>query len=75
MLEFNELIKSLKVVSVPIMGCKFNWFKLDGNAMIRLDRFLLMDGLLNLWNIEGQRVGSWDIFDYCPIWIRGKEKN
>lgn len=48
MLEFNDLIKSLKVVSVPITGCTFNWFKLDGNAMIRLDRFQLMDGLLNL---------------------------
>lgn len=65
----------MDIVDVPIFERKFTWYKLDGSAMSRIDRFLLSEGFLSVWKVESQCVGSMDLSDHYPIWIRGNESN
>lgn len=43
--------------------------------MSRLDRFLLSDGLIDLWGVSGQCIEPRDISDHCPIWFLRPIKN
>ncbi|XP_058751345.1 uncharacterized protein LOC131624421 [Vicia villosa] len=70
--EFNDFIDVLEVVDPRAVGKKFTWFSRDGGAMSRLDRFLVSDCLLEAWMIEGQVVRPRDLFDHCPVWIKGR---
>ncbi|GKV23714.1 hypothetical protein SLEP1_g33413 [Rubroshorea leprosula] len=47
--DLNEFIENAGLVDLPLIRRKFTWYKGDGSAMSRLDRFLLSDDLLNLW--------------------------
>ncbi|CAK8572199.1 unnamed protein product [Lathyrus sativus] len=53
---------------VPVIAGKFTWFRSDGSAMSRHDRFLLSDGLVQLWNVANQAIGNRDLSAHCPIW-------
>lgn len=46
-LEFGEFIEIVDLVNVLV----FTLFKLDGSAMSRIDRFLLLEELLTIWKI------------------------
>lgn len=41
-LDFCEFIDGMKVIDIPSVGSKFNWFNVEGLAMTRLNRFLLL---------------------------------
>ncbi|XP_058775903.1 uncharacterized protein LOC131650201 [Vicia villosa] len=43
--------------------------------MSRLDRFILSEGLIDMWEIKGQFVESRSISDHCPIAIRASVLN
>lgn len=67
--EFNSFIVEMEFIDVVVSGRKFSWFFSDGVSMSRLDRFLITDGLLSLWNVSGKWIGDRDISDHCPIWL------
>ena len=74
-IEFNNYIDESQLVDVPMIGNKFTWFSLQGNAKSRLDRFLLSDGILNNWGVDNQKVLQRDIFDHCPIVLSANNIN
>ncbi|GKV05101.1 hypothetical protein SLEP1_g17145 [Rubroshorea leprosula] len=46
MRDFNSFIDEAGLEDLPMTGKKFTWFKTDGSAMSRLDRFLVSTGFL-----------------------------
>eukprot|EP00256_Glycine_max_P032671 XP_006577560.1 uncharacterized protein LOC102665607 [Glycine max] len=65
----------MNLIDPPLHGNKFTYFCSDGIAASRLDRFLVSDGIMNLWQEKGQRVGKRDIYDHCPIWLECSNLN
>lgn len=55
--EFKVFIEDMKPIDVPSVGGCFTWFNGDGNAMRKLDRFLLSTSLVSSWKIFGQKIG------------------
>ncbi|XP_057418204.1 uncharacterized protein LOC130712385 [Lotus japonicus] len=39
--EFNSFIIQMELFDIPILGKRFKWFRPNGKAMSRLDRFLI----------------------------------
>ncbi|XP_058759244.1 uncharacterized protein LOC131632513 [Vicia villosa] len=65
----------MDLVDVPCTGGSNTWFRGNGKAMSRLDRFLLSNKLIEEWNVTDQRVGKRDISDHSPIWLNSGKKN
>ncbi|KAI5430636.1 hypothetical protein KIW84_035011 [Lathyrus oleraceus] len=70
--DFEDFIRSMDLVDVPLINKKFTWFNLDGSACSRLDRFLISEKLFDLWGVGGIVVGDRSISDHCPIWLNCK---
>ncbi|XP_058724480.1 uncharacterized protein LOC131595951 [Vicia villosa] len=68
--EFANFIELMEVVDLPVLGNKFTWINSSGKAKSRLDRFLLSEGINNLWKIVAQVTGNRDISDHRPIWVK-----
>ncbi|PNY11621.1 cysteine-rich receptor-like protein kinase, partial [Trifolium pratense] len=68
-LEFCQFVEAMELIDVPVAGKKFSWFSGDGNAMSRLDRFLLSENFIDKEEVSGQWIGNRDISDHCPIWL------
>lgn len=47
---FGDFISEAGLIDLPLIGRKFTWYKADGKAMSRLDRFLISESWLNSWN-------------------------
>ncbi|GKV27286.1 hypothetical protein SLEP1_g36471 [Rubroshorea leprosula] len=60
---------------LPMMGRKFTWFKSDGSAMSRLDRFLVSTGFLLNFPDLIQKGLSRDISDHCPVMLISSSKD
>lgn len=41
-----------------------------GGASSRLNMFLVLEALIDMWRIVAQDIGKRDIFDHSPIWIK-----
>lgn len=39
-------MEAMGLVNVSVFGRKYTWFKPDGSSMSRLDRFLILEGIL-----------------------------
>jgi hypothetical protein len=59
----------MELIDIPVLGKRFTWFRSDGSAMSRLDRFLLPDGFIEKGGITNQWVEDRDISNHCPIWL------
>ncbi|XP_050920435.1 uncharacterized protein LOC127138072 [Lathyrus oleraceus] len=68
--EFRSFIEDMKFNDMSCIGGKFTWFNGCGNAMRRLDKFLLSDNPVDLWKITTQRIGQRDISNHYPIWLK-----
>ncbi|KAL5190967.1 putative MYST-like histone acetyltransferase 1 [Glycine soja] len=55
---------------VRFVGRNFTWYRPNGTAMSRLDRFLLSDEWLSQWPDSTQFVLDRDFSDHCPILLR-----
>lgn len=71
----QDFIDDLNLIDLPVLGNRFTWFKHDGTAMSRLDRFLLSEEWINLWGFGAQWIGKRDVSDHCPIMLKGKHTN
>ncbi|GLT28935.1 hypothetical protein SLA2020_038370 [Shorea laevis] len=68
--DLNDFIESAELNDLPLTRRKFTWYKSDGSAMSRLDRFLLSDDLLNFWG-ECCQIGlNRSISDHCPVILK-----
>lgn len=47
--EFRAFLETMELVVIPCAGGKFTWFKDNGKAVNRLDKFLLSRKLLDKW--------------------------
>ncbi|GJT69861.1 RNA-directed DNA polymerase, eukaryota [Tanacetum coccineum] len=45
---FNSFISSGGLVEVPLGGCAFTWCHKSGNKISKLDRFLILEGLMGM---------------------------
>ncbi|GLU22472.1 hypothetical protein SLE2022_385450 [Rubroshorea leprosula] len=65
--DFNLFIESNCLVDLPLSNRKFSWYKCDGLAHSRLDRFLLSKNYLECWGNCVQLALKRSISDHCPI--------
>ncbi|KHN11878.1 hypothetical protein glysoja_041393, partial [Glycine soja] len=70
--EFNSWISEMALEEVRSIGRKFTWFRPNGSAMSRLDRFLLSDEWFLQWPDSTQFVLDRDFSDHCPILLKSK---
>jgi len=61
-------------VELPIVGKKFTWYKSDGSAKSRLDRFLVSLEWLQMWPMSKQYVQPREVSDHCAVvaksWVK-----
>ncbi|XP_045831189.1 uncharacterized protein LOC123922522 [Trifolium pratense] len=72
---FREFVDDMELIDIPVLGKKFSWFSLDGIAISRLDRFLLLEGFLKKNGVKGQWIRDRDISDHCPVWLLSSSCN
>lgn len=70
--EFNDWIVDLEVVEIPSVGRKFTWFKPNGIAKSKLDRFLVSHEWLDRWSGCTQFILDRNFSGHCPILLRSK---
>ncbi|GKV45597.1 hypothetical protein SLEP1_g52662 [Rubroshorea leprosula] len=68
--DLNDFIESAGLNDLPLTRRKFTWYKSDGSAMSRLDRFLISDGLLTFWGDCCQVGLNRSISDHCPVILK-----
>ncbi|GJW56437.1 RNA-directed DNA polymerase, eukaryota [Tanacetum coccineum] len=68
--EFNTFITNSHLIDVPLGGYSFTWSDKHASKMSKLDRFLISDGLLDLFpNLSGLILHC-RIFDHKPIILK-----
>lgn len=75
MLEFDEFIDDLGLNDLPLAGRKYTWHRSDGTSMSRIDRFLLSDEWLLLWEDLTQWGLERSVSDHCAIMLKSTTKN
>jgi hypothetical protein len=48
--EFGDFVRDMELVDLPIVGRNFTWFHPNGISMNRIDRILVSDDWLAMWN-------------------------
>ncbi|GKV27589.1 hypothetical protein SLEP1_g36748 [Rubroshorea leprosula] len=72
MKDFDEFIVTSDLVDVKLSNRKYTWYKPDGTAMSRLDRFLLST---EMSNTEGEWIQQGlprNISDHCAIVLKSR---
>lgn len=67
---FSQFIEDMELVDIPVYGRKFMWYKPDGSAMSRLDRFLVSEEWLAISSNSSQWVLNRDFSDHFPILLK-----
>ncbi|KAL5169552.1 putative plastid-lipid-associated protein 11, chloroplastic [Glycine soja] len=70
--DFNNWISEMELHDVRCLGSNFTWFRPNGSAKSRLDRFLVCDQWLSLWPNTSQHVLQRDFSDHCPLILKTK---
>lgn len=73
--EFNSFISNNQLLEPPVAGKLFTWFRPNGQAASRLDRFLLSNDWASLWPSGVQRCLPRDFSDHCPVLYRISDLN
>lgn len=72
---FCNFIEMCGLIDLPLIGRKFTWYKPDGRAMSRLDRFLISEEWLNYWGNLSQWGLQRSVSDHCAVILKEKESN
>ncbi|XP_014630645.2 uncharacterized protein LOC114410772 [Glycine soja] len=70
--EFNEWIDDMEVEEAPWIGRKFTWFRPNGIARSKLDRFLVSPKWLTKWPGSIQHPLDRNFFGHCLVLLRSK---
>ncbi|XP_057449057.1 uncharacterized protein LOC130740454 [Lotus japonicus] len=65
--DFNIFIANNQLLEPPVAGKLFTWFRPNGQAASRLDRFFVSSDWASSCAIGEQRVLSRDFSDHCPV--------
>ncbi|XP_071709267.1 uncharacterized protein [Rutidosis leptorrhynchoides] len=69
---FNGFISRNSLVEIPISGRKFTRISDDGVKFSKLDRFLVSDGFLLLWDDLSIIALDRNLSDHCPLILRDR---
>ena len=72
---FNRFIESNSLLDIPRVGKKYTWFKANGTAKSRLDRFLVSEEWLQLWPAAKQYVQPRMVSDHCALVLKSYAKD
>lgn len=72
MQAFNNFIDSMELVDIPSIGRKYTWYRPNGKAKSRLDRFLTSFDWLQHWPGCKQYVMDRNISDHCALILKSK---
>jgi len=67
---FNNFIDSMEMVYLPCIGRKHTWYRPNGKAKSRLDRFLITFDWLQHWPGCKQYVIDRQISDHCSLVLK-----
>lgn len=70
---FSDFISGVGLIDLPLIGRKFTWYKPNGRAMSRLDRFLMTEDWLNTWSNLSQWGLKRCVSDHCAVVLKEKE--
>jgi hypothetical protein len=74
-IPFNRFIDESFLIDLPLRGRIFTWYKVDGNTMSRVDRFLLSEEWCLTWPNSSQTAQLRGISDHCPLLLSANEEN
>ncbi|XP_019447298.1 PREDICTED: uncharacterized protein LOC109350521 [Lupinus angustifolius] len=69
---FNEWIRGMDLVDLPLIGIKFTWVQSGGGCMSRLDMFLLSAEWIDNWEGVFQWALPRSFSDHCLILLKYK---
>ncbi|XP_068497930.1 uncharacterized protein [Phaseolus vulgaris] len=67
---FNNFIDNMELVDIPCIGRKYTWYRPNGKAKSRLDRFLISLEWLQQWKGSKQYVLDRQISDHCALVLK-----
>ena len=67
---FNNFIDSTELVDIPCIGRKYTWYRPNGKAKSKLDRFLTTFEWLQHWPGNKQYVLDRQVFDHCALVLK-----
>ena len=72
--DFNEWIADIEFEEIPSVGRKFTWFKPNGAAKSKLDRFLVSHEWLQKWPGCTSFILDRNFSDHCPIMLNNIDR-
>ncbi|XP_071694353.1 uncharacterized protein [Rutidosis leptorrhynchoides] len=70
--RFNEFIVRNNLIEIAISGRKFTRISDDGLKLSKLDRFLVTDKFISLWDDLSIIALDRDLSDHCPLVLQDK---
>ncbi|XP_071739299.1 uncharacterized protein [Rutidosis leptorrhynchoides] len=70
--RFNMFISNNCLIEIPISGRQFTRVSEDGSKFSKLDRFLVTENFLNLWEDLSIIALDRKLSDHCPLVLRDK---
>ncbi|KAK2440720.1 hypothetical protein QL285_012099 [Trifolium repens] len=74
-LAFNRFVEDNLLIDLPLCGRKFTWYRGDGLAMSRLNRFLLSEEWCLSWPNCMQSAQLRGLSDHCALVLASDEAN
>lgn len=68
--EFNDWIDEMEVEDATWVGRKFTWYRPNGSAKSKLDRFLVSHDWVSKWPATTQVTLDRNFSDHCPFMLR-----
>lgn len=65
---FNSI--SLKLINLPLLDKKFDWFQFNNGAASRLDHILVSNGWWNNWGEMSQLALPINVYDHSYIILK-----
>ncbi|GKV29207.1 hypothetical protein SLEP1_g38153 [Rubroshorea leprosula] len=75
MKDFDEFIVTMNLVDVKLSNRRYTWYKPDGTARSRLDKFLLSTEMSNMEGEWIQQGLPRNISDHCAIVLKSRTTN
>lgn len=70
--EFNGWVSDLEVEEVQCVGRKFTWYRPNGAAKSKLDRFFVSDAWISKWPGSTSFILNRNFSDHCPVLLRSR---
>ncbi|KAK7267653.1 hypothetical protein RIF29_20331 [Crotalaria pallida] len=70
--EFENFIRHMGLLDLPMVGRKFTWYLKNGTAMSRILRFQIFDMWFKFWPGSTQKGLKRSFSDHCPILLLDK---